>query len=98
MQVQKLSDFFVAIRAEKNITTSHISLYVTLFFLWSETGFVGPILITRKKVMKTAKIKSVATFHKCMKELNELRLIQYLPSRNPAVKSRVYLCKYDDQL
>jgi hypothetical protein len=93
MQVQKLSDFFVAIGAEKNITTSHISLYATLFLLWSESGFIDPVLITRQKVMKIAKIKGVATFHKCMKDLNELRLIQYLPSRNPAVSTRVYLCK-----
>jgi hypothetical protein len=93
MQVQKLSDFFVAIRAEKNIMTSHISLYATLFLLWSDAGFIDPVLITRQKVMEIAKIKSIATFHKCMKDLNELRLIQYLPSRNPAVNSRVYLGK-----
>ena len=93
MQVQKLSVFFAAIRNEKKITTSHISLYVTLFLLWSDADFTGPILITRQKVMKIAKIRGVATFHKCMKDLSELGLIQYLPSYNPAASSRVYLHK-----
>lgn len=93
MQVQRLSDFFVAIRNEKKITKSHISLYVTLFLLWCDSDFSDPILISRRKVMEKAKIRGVATFHKCIKDLCELGLIQYLPSYNPAVSSRVYLHK-----
>jgi hypothetical protein len=43
--------------------------------------------------METAKISGIATFHKCIKDLDELGYISYLPSRNPAVNSRVYLLK-----
>lgn len=91
MHDQKLSDFFAAIRNEKRITTSHICLYVTFFVFWSEADFTDPILITRRKVMEAAKIRGIATFHKCIRELSELGFIQYYPSKNPAINSYVYL-------
>lgn len=90
MEVQRLSNFFVKIRNEKKITTSHISLYATLFSLWCDADFIDPVLITRRKIMEKARIRGVATFHKCIKDLSELGIIQYLPSYNPAVSSRVY--------
>jgi hypothetical protein len=93
MQAQRLTEFFKAIKEDNRISTSHISLYMALFELWNRNDCKNPVFITRKQVMETAKISGIATFHKCIKYLDEQGYISYLPSRNPAVKSRVYLLK-----
>jgi hypothetical protein len=93
MQVSQLSDFFKTIKEDNRITTSHISLYVALFEFWNQNDFQNPVYITRRQVMEAAKINGIATFHKCIKDLNELRYIRYLPSRNPQVNSKVELLK-----
>jgi hypothetical protein len=41
--------------------------------------------------MEAAKISGLATFHKCIRDLNHFGYIRYLPSRNPAVSSLVYI-------
>ena len=43
--------------------------------------------------MEGAKINGLATFHKCIKDLNEFGYIRYLPSRNPTVSSQVVFLK-----
>ena len=39
--------------------------------------------------MEVAKISGLATFHKCIEDLNDFGYIQYLPSYNPATSSQV---------
>jgi hypothetical protein len=43
--------------------------------------------------MFVAKISGPATYHKCIKDLNDFGYIEYVPSFNPAINSRVYLLK-----
>ena len=39
--------------------------------------------ITRKEILSAGKVKSKATYHKCMKELHEYGYIKYDPTYNP---------------
>jgi hypothetical protein len=41
--------------------------------------------------MKTAKISGIATYHKCIKELNDYGYIRYLPSYRPNRSTRVFM-------
>jgi len=41
--------------------------------------------------MKFAKIGSFSTYTKCLRELHEWRYIEYIPSHNPAIGTRVNL-------
>lgn len=93
MPIDRLTDFYLAIKEDNRITTTHISLYMALFEYWNQNEFENPIKITRRRIMEAAKINGLATFHKCIKDLNEFGYIQYLPSRNPAINSIVYLHK-----
>ncbi len=43
--------------------------------------------------MKAAKIQGIATFHSCIKDLNNSGYIEYKPSYNPAIYSQVCLLK-----
>ncbi len=92
-QVQELTNFYSAIREDHRIGTTHISLYMALFQFYNLNEFRSPIQITRASVMEVAKISGLATYHKCMKDLNDFGYIQYQPSYNPESGSRVHLLK-----
>jgi hypothetical protein len=92
-EVKELARFYELIRLDPKIGTSHISLYIALFLLYDQNGFRNPVNICRKEVMEIAKIKGLATFHKCIRDLSESGYIQYFPSYNAAVFSQVNLIK-----
>ena len=92
-QVKELTSFFSAIKEDPCIGATHISLYMALFQFFNLNEFQNPVKITRADVMKTAKINGLATYHKCMKDLVEFGNIEYQPSFNPVVCSKVYLLK-----
>lgn len=92
-EVQALTNFYAAICEDCRIGATHISLYMALFQFFNLNGFKNPVLITRAAVMKAAKISGRATYHKCIRDLSELGYIQYEPSFNPAISSKVFLLK-----
>ena len=92
-EIKELTNFYAAIQDDPRIGTTHISLYMALFQLYNLNGFANPISICRKRVMEAAKISGLATFHKCIKHLDEFGYIRYLPSYNSAINSQVYLLK-----
>jgi hypothetical protein len=70
-----------------NIT--HISLATGLFVLWQRNGFIAPFPVTRRTLMCFSKIGSIATYHKCLRELNDYGYLIYQPSYHPKNGSRV---------
>lgn len=72
--------FFERVTSTDRLNPSHISMYVSLFQLWSLNQFQNPFRICREEVMNLGKIKSIATYHKCIRELYEGGFINYLPS------------------
>lgn len=75
---------------DKRVFATHVSLFTTLFIFWERDGFVSPFVITRKTVMAYSKIASFATYHKCIRELDEYGYIRYQPSFHPAKGSLIY--------
>lgn len=88
---EMLQTFFKVASEDVRLSTTHLGLYFVLYNLWVAQGCKKSVNITRKKVMKHAKI-SIATYHKCIKELQEWDYIQYIPSYNPATGSLLYFC------
>ena len=86
-----LYHFYASVVQEATIGCSHISLYMALYQLWSQSNWATPIQIKRNEVMRLAKIGSSATYHRCLKQLIATGCIVYEPSPNPALKSKVYL-------
>lgn len=86
-EIKELTSFYEAIRDDPRIGPTHISLYMALFQLYNLNGFKNPISICRIGVMKIAKINGLATFHKCIKDLEQFRYIQYHPSFDPRIAS-----------
>ncbi len=95
MQVEDSNDilatFFHAAKNDLRLSATHVSLYFVLYRYWCINNNQNPISITRRGVMKLAKIKSIATYTKCIYQLNNFGYITYVPSYNPAKGSEVYL-------
>jgi hypothetical protein len=80
---------------DERMNTAHIALYLALFQSWNANRFNNPILVTRLEVMKASKIKSVKTLLKCLKELDDWKYIDYQPSHNPYLGSRINMIYFD---
>lgn len=80
---------FSSLSNDGRINVWHISLYASLLYLYAQNGFINPIPITRKIVMKYSHINSVVTYHKCIKQLQEFGYIKYVPSYNSFLGSYI---------
>jgi hypothetical protein len=89
--IKHLTGFFIQIAHEATLNPTHISLYLALFQRWNMNRFKNPITISRDEMMKASKIASKATYHKCIKELQRLRFIDYIPSYNPYAGTTVVI-------
>ncbi|SHM44625.1 hypothetical protein [Flavobacterium xanthum] len=96
--IKHLTGFFNKINNEKNLNPTHISLYLALFQCWNVNRFKNPTGISREEIMKSSKINSKATYHKCMRELQILGFIEYNPTFNPHSSSNVNMINFSDEV
>ena len=88
---QQFTTFFNRIAGDEEIGTSHISIYMALFHSWKQSSFATVFNISRREIMHYSKIGSIATYHKCIRQLQEKGHITYQPSYNPHLGSQVSL-------
>ena len=96
--IKHLTGFFNKINNENTINPTHISLYLSLFQCWNVNRFKNPTGISREEIMKASKINSKATYHKCMKELEALGFMEYMPTYNPHSCSNVIMVNFSGEL
>lgn len=96
--IKHLTGFFDRIIHDSSLNPTHISLYLGLFQYWNVNRFKNPISITRDEVMRISKICSKATYHKCIRELNEKGYLKYEPSYNPFKGSMVFMFNFSEDL
>ena len=94
--IKHLTGFFNRIALENSLNPTHISLYLSLFQCWNVNRFKNPITISRDEMMKGSKIASKATYHKCIKELQRLKFLDYHPSYNPYSGTQVFMVNFSD--
>ncbi|RKR84518.1 hypothetical protein BDD43_4758 [Mucilaginibacter gracilis] len=75
---------------DSRILATHVSLFAGLFVCWQRSGFEDPFPVNRKTLMAYSRIASIATYHKCIRELDEFGYIRYMPSYHPIKGSLVY--------
>ena len=75
---------------DERLNATHISLFTGLFIHWQRNGFASPFAVTRRALMGYSRIASIATYHKCIKELDAYGYIRYQPSYHPKLGSQVY--------
>ena len=82
-QEKPMTYFFEKAVKDERIIISHVSLFAAICQCWQNKAFAYPIPITRRELMKLAKIASYATYHKCMRDLDQMGYIRYQPSYKP---------------
>ncbi|MGI8949957.1 MAG: hypothetical protein ACR2FN_00080 [Chitinophagaceae bacterium] len=89
--IPELIGFFSAIKEDSRIGPVHISLFMAIMQHWTYNDCKNPVYIFSKDLMRLAKISGVATYHKCIRELDEYGYIKYKPTYNHFSKSLIYL-------
>ncbi len=95
--IKHLTGFFDKVIQDRHLNPIHISLYIALFQQWNINRFQNPISITRDEMMRISKIASKATYHKCIRELNDKGFLKYDPSFNRYRGSMVFLFNFSDE-
>jgi hypothetical protein len=75
---------------DERLMATHISLFTALFVFFQRNEFISPFTVTRTGLMACSRIASIATYHKCMKQLHDFGYIRYQPSFSPKQESLVY--------
>ncbi|MBN8653924.1 MAG: hypothetical protein J0L67_21015 [Cytophagales bacterium] len=89
--LNRLTRLLQRVTADVGLRACHISLYTALCQGWIENGCRNPFNISRRKIMKLARINSLATYHRIIHELINSKYIQYNPSYHPIKGSEVSL-------
>lgn len=74
---------------DTSVLATHVSLFTALFVCWQRSGYERPFPVNRRELMAFSKIASVATYHKCIRELDEKGYVHYMPSYHPKNGSRI---------
>jgi len=96
--IKQLNSAMSKIYDDKRLYSSHVSLYVSLFQYWNLARFSNPFQVFRDEIMNLSKIGPKSTYHKCMKELTMWGYIQYIPTHNPLIGSKVEMYVFDKEL
>ncbi len=83
-----LIQFLQKVTGDPNLSPTHISLLFALLCDWTQNSGQS-CNITRNKIMAHSKIRSTATYTRCIYDLKNWGYIEYTPSYHPAFGSRV---------
>src|SRR5690606_38756028 len=78
---------------DARLLPSHISLLMALFHC-SRDGKGNTFQSSRSRLMRFSRIRSIATYHKCIRELVDYGYITYVPSWHPFRGSRFGFVEY----
>lgn len=79
-----------AVKSDDRLNCYHISLYTALLYYGKGIRQL-PFHASRRKLMGFSRIKSGATYHKCLRELVSYGYLDYHPSFHPQQGSRIVL-------
>jgi hypothetical protein len=80
---------------DDDLTCIDISIYNALFLIWNSHGFETDLSIHRNDVMKLAKVGNATTYTSSLKKLHSKNYIEYKPSYNPLIGSKVTMYRFD---
>jgi hypothetical protein len=92
-----LAFYYGKAQADARLLPTHQSLFLALFFVWRQSGCTDLFTISRKELMPMARLQSIATYHKCIKELKAFGYIEYHPTYNYYRGSKVRLLNGEER-
>ncbi|MGE8424319.1 MAG: hypothetical protein ACN6PI_15895 [Sphingobacterium siyangense] len=87
-QIHCFGSYLEHVAKDNRLLPSHIGLFMAMFY-YHEKGHPGDYFhSSRKKLMHFSRIKSIATYHKCLSDLVLYGYVDYIPSWHPTKASR----------
>ncbi len=87
----QLTTYLHKIVSDKRLKPVHFSLTLAICDTWIKCNFEQPFRVSRSELMRASRIRSYATYHKAIKELQQSGFLKYTPSYHPVKASTVYL-------
>lgn len=97
LQSHPLNNYFERLATDPRLFSSHIALFAALFFFSNDENPYLPFQVSRPKLMRFSRIKSIATYHKNVSDLTRYGYIEYTPSWHPLNGTRVRLIIENNQ-
>lgn len=93
--ISHLNVVFDKFNNDKRLNTTHISLYMALFYYWNLNRFPSEFYINKHEIMQLSKIGSNPTYHRCLTQMTTWKYFKYMPSHNPYKGSRIKMSIFD---
>jgi len=90
---QKWFDFFDQIENDPLLNVWHISLLLAIARLACKQNEKWIIRVSRSKLMTLSHIKTLPSYHKYFKQLQQFGYIKYVPSYHPDYRSTVEILR-----
>ncbi len=87
----QLTRFINRMVLDNRLRPVHMALSLALCHGWSLNQFQHSYRVTRNTLMKASRIRSRATYHKALKDLQAFGYVKYVPSYHPQRASEVIL-------
>lgn len=75
--------YMLSMSRNNKIKVTHMAMVFAILHIAIMDGTGKEVNITRRKVMETAHIQSFATYHKYLKDLEQMGYVKYMPSYHP---------------
>lgn len=75
-----IDDFLLKACEDSKLLPSHLALFMAIFYYSPTDNPHHAFRVSREKLMMFSKLKSKATYHKCLQDLVDLGYIFYQPS------------------
>jgi hypothetical protein len=92
-QKDQLTQLCSSIKIDNRLHATHMSLYAALLIIWSTNNFTNPFTASRAELMTISKLGSTATYHRCIKDLNNFGYIMYKPTFNSFIGTQFKILK-----
>lgn len=90
-KVELVGSFLNRVASDASLGASHVSFCTAICAAWIDSGLNNPFNISRRRLMKSSKIKSTSTYHRILNDLKALRYFEYVPSFHPGKGSQVLI-------
>ena len=87
--IEQLTRYIHKMVSDERLKPVHLSLSMALCHSWIESRFESPYHVSRRLLMRASHIRSKATYHKAIKELQRLGYLKYSPSYHPRKGSQI---------
>lgn len=75
--------------SDSRLKPVHLLLSIAICDMWANYEFIRSYQVSRRALMKASRIRSTATYHKAIQELQTFGYVKYYPSYHPAKGSRI---------